>query len=313
MPTYLVTGGAGFIGSNIAEELVRRGEETIVLDDLSTGNEANMESFRSSITFIRGDIRDAATVRRAVDGVDYVLHQAALASVPRSIEEPALVNDVNVGGTIVVLEEARRAGVKRFVYAASSSAYGDSEVSPKKEEMAPKPLSPYAVSKLAAERYCAVYAGVYGLPTVSIRYFNVFGPRQDPRSQYAAVIPIFVTSLLRGERPTIFGDGEQSRDFTYVDNIVAANLLASNCDGAAGQTVNVACGGSYTLNDLFGRLAGLIGTRVEPIYAEARPGDVKHSLADIGMARDLLGYDTVVSFEEGLERTVDWYRRSSGA
>lgn len=308
MATYLVTGGAGFIGSNIAEELVRRGEETIVLDDLSTGNERNMESFRSKITFIHGDIRDARTVRKAIDGVDFVLHQAALASVPRSIEDPVLVNDVNIGGTIVVLEEARRAGVKRLVYAASSSAYGDSEVMPKTEEMTPRPLSPYAVSKLAAEHYCAVYSHVYGLPTISIRYFNVFGPRQDPKSQYAAVIPIFVTSLLRGERPTIFGDGEQSRDFTFVDNVVSANLLAAGCEGAAGQMVNIACGEIATLNELFARLDDLIGAGIEPIYDDPRPGDVKHSLADISRARDLLGYDPVVSFEEGIEKTVAWYK-----
>ncbi len=239
MPKYLVTGGAGFIGSNIAEALVSRGEGVVVLDDLSTGHEANMESFRSNVTFVEGDIRDAETVARALDGVDYVLHQAALASVPRSIENPILVNDVNVNGTVNMLEQSRLAGVKGFVYAASSSAYGDSETLPKREEMLPRPLSPYAVSKLAGEYYCSVFSTVYGLPTLSLRYFNVFGPRQDPASQYAAVVPIFISKLLLGERPTIYGDGEQSRDFTYVSNVVEANLLAARSAGAAGQKAPV--------------------------------------------------------------------------
>jgi nucleoside-diphosphate-sugar epimerase len=308
MARYLVTGGAGFIGSNIAEGLVERGEEVVVFDNLATGHEENIEHIRSQIEFVKGDIRNASEVRSALDGVDHVLHQAALASVPRSIDDPVLVNEVNVGGTLTMLEESRHAGVKSFVYAASSSAYGESEKLPKREDMLPAPLSPYAVSKLVGEHYCSVYAKVYGLPTISIRYFNVFGPRQDPASQYAAVIPIFVSHLLRGEAPTIFGDGEQSRDFTYVKNVVNANLLAARCEEAKGQVVNVACGARYTLNDLYGRLQELIGTDVEPHYGDPRPGDVEHSHSDIALAERLLGYSVDVDFSEGLKRTVEWYR-----
>ncbi len=312
MSRYLVTGGAGFIGSNIAEALVKRGEEVVVFDNLSTGNEENIEHFRSEVEFIRGDIRNSAEVRSALEGVDHVLHQAALASVPRSIDDPVLVNEVNVGGTLTVLEESRHAGVKSLVYAASSSAYGDTEILPKREDMLPRPLSPYAVSKLVGEHYCSVYSEVYGLPTISIRYFNVFGPRQDPKSQYAAVIPIFVTHLLRGERPTIFGDGEQSRDFTYVENVVNANILAADCQNAAGQAVNVACGEKYTLNELFNHLRKLTGSSVEPVYDDPRPGDVKESQADISLSRELFGYSVAVPFGEGLEKTVQWYRSRIG-
>ncbi len=307
MPKFLVTGGAGFIGSNIAQELVSRGEDVVVLDDLSTGQEANMESFRSDITFIKGDIRDRETVARALSGVDYVLHQAALASVPRSIENPVLVSDVNVNGTVNMLEQSRIAEVKGFVYAASSSAYGDSETVPKKEEMLPRPLSPYAVSKLAGEHYCSVFSTVYGLPTLSLRYFNVFGPRQDPTSQYAAVVPIFISKLLKGEQPTIYGDGEQSRDFTYVSNVVEANLLAARSAAAGGLVVNIACGTRYTVNDLYSRIRTLVGSNLEPIYEDSRPGDVKHSQADVERAKELLGFSCDVSFEEGLEKTVEWY------
>jgi len=310
MAKYIVTGGAGFIGSNIVEELVSMGEDVVVIDNLSTGRKENIEPWLDRISFIEADIRDAEKVREAISGVDYVLHQAALASVPRSIENPALVNDVNITGTLTLLEEARKAGVKRFVYAASSSAYGDTEVLPKTEEMKPAPLSPYAVSKLTGEYYCSVYAHVYELPTISLRYFNVFGPRQDPNSQYAAVIPIFISSLLKGEKPTIFGDGEQSRDFTYVANVVKANLLAAKCEEAAGQVLNVACGERYTLNELFKLLREMIGAGVDPIYSEPRPGDVKHSQADISRARSILNYKPSVSFREGLEKTVEWYQKS---
>jgi nucleoside-diphosphate-sugar epimerase len=310
MARYLVTGGAGFIGSNIAEKLVELGEEVVVFDNLSTGHEGNIEHIAKDIRFIKGDIRNASEVRTALEGVDYVLHQAALASVPRSIDDPILVNEVNVGGTLTVLEESRHASVKGVVYAASSSAYGDSEVLPKIEDMLPAPLSPYAVSKLVGEHYCSVYSKVYGLPTVSIRYFNVFGPRQDPASQYAAVIPIFITHLLDGKAPTIYGDGEQSRDFTYVGNIVKANIMAAKWDKAAGQVINVACGGRFTLNEIYRMLSGLIGESIDPIYADTRAGDVKHSHADISMAEELLGYSVDTDFEEGLKRTVDWYRQS---
>ncbi len=308
MARYLVTGGAGFIGSNIVEALVERGEQVVVLDDLSTGFEKNIAHLRNEITFIKGDIRDAETVREALAGVDYVIHEAALASVPRSIEDPVLVTDVNVRGTLIMLEESRRAGVKRFVYAASSSAYGDTETLPKVETMTPKPLSPYAASKLMGEYYCAVYAHVYGLSTVSLRYFNIFGPRQDPKSQYSAVIPIFVSHLLAGKAPTIFGDGAQSRDFTFVANVVEANIAASRCEEARGQAVNIACGGHYTLNELFAEMQRIIGSSVTPRYAEARPGDVRHSHADISAAAKLIGYRVAVPFEEGITRTIAWYR-----
>jgi len=310
MAKYLVTGGAGFIGSNIAEELVRMGEETVVFDNLSTGHERNLEHIIDDIVFIRGDIRNSDEVGKALSGVDYVLHQAALASVPRSIEDPVLVNDVNVRGTLNVLEQSRNAGVKCLVYAASSSAYGETEKLPKTEDIVPQPLSPYAVSKLVGEHYCSVYSKVYGLPTICVRYFNVFGPRQDPASQYAAVIPIFISHLLRGESPTIYGDGGQSRDFTYVSNVVRANILASRCREAAGQMVNVACGEHYTLNELFQQLCRLTGKNVKPSYADPRAGDVRHSHADISRAKDLFGYKVDVSFAEGLEKTVDWYRKT---
>ncbi|OQX84436.1 MAG: LPS biosynthesis protein WbpP [Candidatus Latescibacteria bacterium 4484_7] len=310
MARYLVTGGAGFIGSNIVEELVGRGEDVVVLDDLSTGKMENIEPFIDRIDFIKGDIRDGDMVEKAMNGVDFVLHQAALASVPRSIENPVLVNDVNIGGTIMVLEKAREAGVKRVVYAASSSAYGDTEVLPKTESMLPMPLSPYAVSKLTGEYYCSVYYNVYGLSTIALRYFNVFGPRQDPKSQYAAVIPIFITSLLTDRSPTIFGDGEQSRDFTFVSNVVKANLLAAESENAMGQTINVACGDRYTLNELYAILKKLTGKDVDPIFADPRPGDVKHSQADINLAEKLIDYHPEVSFEEGLEKTVEWYEES---
>ena len=312
MARYLVTGGAGFIGSNIAEALVKRGEEVVVFDNLTTGYEKNIAHLRGALRFIEGDIRDAGAVRGAMAGVDYVLHEAALASVPRSIEDPVLVTDVNVGGTLVVLEEARRANVKRVVYAASSSAYGDSETLPKIESMMPKPLSPYGASKLAGEYYCAVYARVYGLSTLSLRYFNVFGPRQDPKSQYAAVVPIFITDLLAGRRPTIFGDGEQSRDFTFIENVVEANIRASRCEAAQGQTINVACGTHYTLNELFAEIQRIVGGSLAPAYAEPRAGDVKHSHADISAAGSLIGYSVPVPFAEGLRRTIQWYREARG-
>ncbi|MFO7915860.1 MAG: SDR family oxidoreductase [Candidatus Krumholzibacteriales bacterium] len=310
MSKYLVTGGAGFIGSNIVEELVEMGEEVVVLDDLSTGYLDNIEGFMDDIDLIKGDIRDGEAVRKGMAGVDYVLHQAALASVPRSIDDPVLVNDVNVNGTINILEHARKAGVKRLVYAASSSAYGDSEISPKNEQLRPRPLSPYAVSKLVGEHYCSVYSNVYGLPTISLRYFNVFGPRQDPGSQYAAVVPIFISSLLEGRTPVIYGDGEQSRDFTFVSNVVRANILAAKSEGAAGEMMNVACGDQYTVNRLLEIISEYLGSDTEPEFEDPRPGDVKHSLADISKAGRMIDYSVEVSFEEGLRKTIDWYRQN---
>ncbi len=313
MARVLVTGGAGFIGSHIAQALVARGDEVRVLDDLSTGHESNLEAIGGAIEFFRGSVGDLERVREAVDGCDFVYHEAALASVPRSIEDPIASNTVNVGGTLNVLVAARDAGVKRLVYAASSSAYGDSEVLPKVETMTPAPKSPYAISKLAGEQYVTVFAQVYGMETVSLRYFNVFGPRQDPKSPYAAVIPIFVDALLDGRQAQIHGDGEQSRDFTYIDNVVAANLAALEAPRLSGEVVNVALGGRITLNELYREICQTLGIEREPVYTEPRVGDVKHSQADIRRAKELLGYRTLVPVEEGLRRTVQWYRQQHEA
>lgn len=310
MSTYLVTGGAGFIGSNIVEELLRRGQNIRIIDDFSTGREENINDFLPQVELIEGDIRDRKSVDRAVKGVDYVLHQAALASVQRSIDNPEATNQVNVQGTLNLLEAARMHSVKRFVYASSSSVYGDSEELPKIESMPTHPKSPYAVSKLAGEWYCRVYGGVFNLPTVSMRYFNVFGPRQDPNSQYSAVIPLFIKALLRGEQATIFGDGEQSRDFTYIENVVNANLLACEADVNGGEVFNIACGRRFSLNELYSKLKEIIGVDIQPRFGPPRAGDVKHSLAGIDRIRTSLRYDISVEFDEGLERTVRWYRRS---
>jgi len=305
---FLVTGGAGFIGSNIVESLVRRGDTVVVLDNFSTGKRANLDGFRDRVQVVEGSITDLPTVRRAVEGVDFVFHQAALASVQRSVEDPLTSNEVNVKGTLNVLVAARDAGVKRVVYAASSSAYGDTEVLPKREDMPPKPLSPYAIQKWVGEQYCRVFASLFGLDTVALRYFNVFGPRQDPNSDYAAVIPIFVSRLLAGSEPTIYGDGEQSRDFTFIENVVDANLKACEGGPKGGAVVNVACGARYTLNELFEHVRGMLGSSKSPRYAAPRVGDVRHSMADITLARQLLGFEPKVDFVTGLRRTVEWYR-----
>jgi UDP-glucose 4-epimerase len=310
MSTYLVTGGAGFIGSNIVEELLHRGHSVRIIDDFSTGREENIKEFDSHIEVIEGDIRDRETVERAVKGADYVLHQAALASVPRSIDNPHATNQVNVQGTLNLLDAAHSHSVKRFVYASSSSVYGDSEVLPKVEAMPSNPKSPYAVSKLTAEWYSRVYSGIFKLPTVSLRYFNVFGPKQDPNSQYSAVIPLFIKALLRGEQATIFGDGEQSRDFTFIANVVNANLLACEADVNGGEVFNIACGARFTLNELHAKLNEIIGTNIEPKYGPPRSGDVKHSQADITKISNALQYRISVEFDEGLERTVRWYQQS---
>jgi len=304
---YLVTGGAGFIGSNIAEKLTTSGENVRVIDNFLTGKRENMNSFSDKIEFIEGDIRNLDTVNIAMKDVDYVIHQAALPSVPKSVELPIESNEHNTNGTLNILYAAKEAGVKRVVYAASSSAYGDQPQSPKVETMLPIPMSPYAVNKLAGEHYCAAFMKVYGLETVALRYFNVFGPRQDPTSFYSAVIPKFISAFLKNESPIIYGDGEQSRDFTYIDNIVAANLLACKAEGVGGQMFNVACGESFTLNQLCQDLQEIMGTSKEPLYEEARVGDVKHSLADIEKAKKMLSFKVLVSFREGLRNTVEWF------
>jgi len=308
MRSFLVTGGAGFIGSHIAEALVRRGDRVRVVDNLSTGHLANMDSFRDSIEFVEGDLCQPDVVKRVVEGVDCIFHEAALASVPRSVAAPLDTHAHCVTATINLLDAARRAGVRRLVYAASSSAYGDQPNSSKRESDLPAPISPYAAAKLAGEHYCGAFAAAYGFETVALRYFNVFGPRQDPNSQYSAVIPLFITAMLAGRRPTIYGDGYQSRDFTYVDNVVHANLLAADAPGVAGRMFNCANGLSTNLLTLIDVLNRLLGTNVKPVHDKPRVGDVRESMADITQARKMLGYETQVHFEEGLRRSIDYYR-----
>lgn len=310
MSLYLVTGGAGFIGSAIVRELLRRGERVRVVDNFSTGRRQNLSGVMDRIELREVDIRDLERLRPALAGVDYVLHQAALRSVPRSIDDPLASNSANVVGTLNVLVAARDAGVKRLVYGASSTAYGDTPILPKQETLPTNPISPYAVSKLAGEMYARVFTRIYGLETVCLRYFNIFGPRQDPTSPYSAVLSLFIAALLRGQRPTVFGDGEQSRDFTYVDNAVEANLLACASPAAVGEVINIAMGQRQTLNRTLALLRRMIGTDIEPIYGPPRPGDILHAHADISRARQLLGYEPKVSFEEGLRETVQWYREN---
>jgi len=310
MERYLVTGGAGFIGSNICRRLVKEGAFVRVLDNLSTGKKSNLDDIIDSIEFIEGDMGDEATARRCMEGIDVVLHQGALPSVPRSVEDPAATHRHCVDATFTLLMAARDAKVRRFVYAASSSAYGDSPTLPKTESMLPNPLSPYAAAKLFGEYYCNVFSKIFGLETISLRYFNVFGPYQNPKSQYAAAIPAFVTSILNDRPPTIYGDGEQSRDFTYVENVVEANLLAARAPKTAGEVINIACGQRITLNEVIRLINRILGKDIHPIYAPPRAGDVKHSLADIQKAQKLIGYKPVVSFEEGLRRAIDWYKKN---
>jgi UDP-glucose 4-epimerase len=307
MGRFLVTGGAGFIGSSLAHTLVARGDEVRVLDSFLTGKAENLADL-PDVEIIRGDVRDVDGLRAAMKGVDRVLHQAAVPSVARSLADPILSDASNIGGTLNVFVAARDAGVPRVVFASSSSVYGDTPTLPKVETMPPSPLSPYAVTKLTGEYYARVFHRLYGLETVALRYFNVFGPRQDPHSDYAAVIPLFISKMARGERPRIHGDGTQSRDFTFIDNVIHANLRAAEAPGVGGEVFNVACGERYTLLDLVAHLNRILGTSLEAEFDDWRKGDVMHSLADIDKARTLLGYDPPVSFEEGLERTVAWLR-----
>ena len=304
---YLVTGGAGFIGSNTVDELVRRGHLVTVLDDLSTGNQANLEDVRDQITFIRGSIVDAGTVEKACRGVDYVLHLAARTSVPGSVKQPLETNQINVAGTLNVLLAARDARVRRVVFASSSAIYGDSPTLPKHEAMPPQPISPYGVSKLVGELYGSVFHRIYGLDFVALRYFNVFGPRQDPGSPYSGVLSLFMTAMRDGGQPNMFGDGEQSRDFTFVQNVATANLQACEAPGIAGRALNLGTGGRYTLNYTLQLLERFAGRPAKPKYGPSREGDIRDSQADISLAAQCLAYEPHVSFEEGLRKTWDWY------
>lgn len=308
---FLVTGGAGFIGSNLCEKLLESGHSVRVLDNLSTGKESNLEGLLDPVEFIHGDVRNREDVEKAVDGVDYVVHLAALGSVPRSVADPETTHEVNATGTLRVLTAAKDGGVKRVVYASSSSVYGDTPVLPKKIDMIPNPQSPYAVSKIAGEYYCRVFHRVYGLETVALRYFNVYGKRQDPTSQYAAVIPKFVAAILRGDNPVIFGDGEQSRDFTFVDDCNQANIKACFAGDSAGRYFNVGTGERITINTLAEKIGSALRKDVIPDHREARKGDVKHSLADITETRESLGYAPDYNIDSGLERTVSWYVRTN--
>jgi len=309
--TVLVTGGAGFIGSHIAAALTAQGARVRVLDDLTTGHRENIEEIGGDVEFIEGSVADEQLLNKVLDGVEVVFHEAAIPSVPRSVEAPRQTHIASVDGTFSLLVAARDAKVRRVVYAASSSAYGDQPTLPKVEHMLPDPLSPYAVAKLVGEYYCQVFTRVYGLETVSLRYFNVFGPRQDPGSQYSGVVSRFISTLLSNERPVIYGDGEQSRDFTYIDNVVFANLKAASAREASGKVINVANGERITLNQLLDELKELTGKKdVTAEYMEPRVGDVRHSLADITLAKEFLGYESKVDLREGLERTIDWWKSS---
>jgi nucleoside-diphosphate-sugar epimerase len=312
MASYLVTGGAGFIGSHLTEELVGRGHRVRVADNLVTGKRRNLDHIRG-VEFLEGDLADLAFARTATDGMEFVLHQAAMASVPRSVKDPITSNRANIDAALNVLVASRDAGVKRVVYAGSSSVYGDTPTLPKHEGMTPNPLSPYALQKLVGEEYCRMFTRLYGLETVTIRYFNVFGPRQDPGSPYSGVISLFATALLESRRPTIYGDGEQTRDFTYVANVVDGVLKACEARDANGQTINVATGSRLSLNELLKVMNRLVGTSMEPLRQEPRTGDVKDSQADISKAKSLLGYQPTVSSEEGLKRTLEWYRSERAA
>ena len=314
MAQYLVTGGAGFIGCNLVRYILERGHGVVVLDNFSTGKRENLTDVLDRIVLVEGDVRDRATVDSAAGGCAAIFHEAALGSVPRSVAEPAYSHDVNVNGTINVLEAAREAGIRRLVFAASSSAYGDQKESPKHEGMVPMPISPYAAGKIACETYMRGYAAVYGMETLCLRYFNVFGPYQDPEGPYAAVIPAFVMHLLRGKSPVVYGDGEQSRDFCYIENVCEANWLAAHAPAEVckGQAINIACNARASLNQILERLGDLLQTDIKAAYAEERPGDVKHSQADVSLAQKTIGYEPSVFFEEGLAKAIGWYKENLG-
>lgn len=310
---YLVTGGAGFIGSHLVERLVERGSKVRVLDNFATGKRENLAPLLDKIELIEGDVTDPATCARACEGVRVVLHQAALPSVPKSITDPVSSHRTNVNGTFNMLLAARDAAVHRFIYAASSAAYGESPTLPKVEAMPSQSLSPYAAQKIAGEQYCTAFARSYGLQTLSMRYFNVFGPRQDPASQYAAAIPAFVTAILRGEPPTIYGDGEQTRDFTYIENVVQANLLAAEAGKTDGEVINVACGERVSVNAVIREINNLLGKDVKPEHVAPRAGDILHSWADVRLAAEVIGFKPVVPFAEGLKRAINWYVENPGS
>lgn len=310
MAKYLVTGGAGFIGSHIVERLVGDGQEVRVLDDFSSGKRENIAPFASKIDLLEGDLRAEEDCRKACEGVEIIFHEAAVPSVPRSVEDPRTSHEVNIDGTFNLLMAARDAKVRRVVYAASSSAYGDQPELPKRETAVPSPLSPYALNKLVGEYYLSVFHKCFGIEAISLRYFNVFGSRQDPTSAYAAAIPAFVSAILKDEPPTVYGDGEQTRDFTHIDNIVHANMLAASAPQAEGYVMNVACAERVSVNQIIGEINKLLGKDVKPRYVDTRPGDVKHSLADITLAGELIGFEPVVMFDEGLRLAIDWYKEN---
>jgi nucleoside-diphosphate-sugar epimerase len=312
MQKYLVTGGAGFIGSNIVRKILEQGDFARVADDFSTGKKENIKEFLSNPNFelLEGDITNLKFAKETVKGMDFVLHQAAIASVQRSVDDPLRSNNANINGTLNMLLASRDEKIKRFVYAASSSAYGDNPALPKKEDMPVLPVSPYALTKYAGERYCQIFWKLYGLPTICLRYFNVFGPKQDPNSQYSAVIPKFVTSLLKGEKPVVFGTGEQSRDFTFVDNVVDINLLSAKSEKGFGEVFNVGCEDQISLNQLLAILKNILNVEIEADYKDARLGDVLHTRADISKAKEILGYLPKINTKEGLIKTVGWYKNN---
>ncbi len=310
MAVYVVTGGAGFIGSHIVEELLRRKQTVKVIDNFSTGKRENLKPFLGKVETVEADIAESSALAEYLRGADYVIHQAAIPSVPKSIIDPVKSHRANVDGTLRLLLACRESGVRRVVYASSSSLYGDSPTLPKHEVMLPNPISPYGAQKLFGEIYCQVFTKAYGLETVSLRYFNVFGPRQDATSQYSGVLALFIPAILKGHRPTVYGDGLQSRDFTYVQNVVEANLLACTTSGVAGDVFNIACGDRITVNSMLQQINTITGTDIAPIYTDPRRGDIKHSMADITKARERLGYNPLVRFEEGLRRTIEWYREN---